>query len=84
ERDRGITITSAAISFDWNAHRINLIDTPGHADFTFVVIRSIRVLDGAVTVLDGVEGVEAQTEKVWHQAQEIKIPRIVFVNKMDR
>ncbi|KAK9237822.1 P-loop containing nucleoside triphosphate hydrolase protein [Lipomyces kononenkoae] len=84
ERDRGITITSAAISFDWNAHRINLIDTPGHADFTFEVIRSIRVLDGAVTVLDGVEGVEAQTEKVWHQAQEMKIPRIVFVNKMDR
>ncbi|KAJ8097738.1 P-loop containing nucleoside triphosphate hydrolase protein [Lipomyces tetrasporus] len=84
ERDRGITITSAAISFDWNVHRINLIDTPGHADFTFEVIRSIRVLDGAVTVLDGVEGVEAQTEKVWQQAQEMKIPRIVFVNKMDR
>ncbi|KAK9388150.1 P-loop containing nucleoside triphosphate hydrolase protein [Lipomyces mesembrius] len=84
ERDRGITITSAAISFDWNAHRINLIDTPGHADFTFEVIRSIRVLDGAVTVLDGVEGVEAQTEKVWQQAHEMNIPRIVFVNKMDR
>ncbi|KAK7207281.1 ribosome-releasing factor 2, mitochondrial [Myxozyma melibiosi] len=84
ERNRGITITSAAISFDWNSHRVNLIDTPGHADFTFEVIRSIRVLDGAVTVLDGVEGVEAQTEKVWHQAKSMGIPRIIFVNKMDR
>ncbi|KAK9456487.1 P-loop containing nucleoside triphosphate hydrolase protein [Dipodascopsis uninucleata] len=84
ERNRGITITSAAISFDWNGNRINLIDTPGHADFTFEVIRSIRVLDGAVTILDGVEGVEAQTEKVWQQASESGIPRIVFVNKMDR
>ncbi|KAK9458874.1 P-loop containing nucleoside triphosphate hydrolase protein [Lipomyces oligophaga] len=84
ERDRGITITSAAITFDWNKHRLNLIDTPGHADFTFEVIRAIRVLDGAVTVLDGVEGVEAQTEKVWNQASEVGIPRIVFVNKMDR
>lgn len=84
ERNRGITITSAAITFDWNNHRVNLIDTPGHADFTFEVIRSIRVLDGAVTVLDGVEGVEAQTEKVWHQAKNMGIPRIIFVNKMDR
>ncbi|KAK9481186.1 P-loop containing nucleoside triphosphate hydrolase protein [Lipomyces japonicus] len=84
ERNRGITITSAAISLDWNSHRINLIDTPGHADFTFEVIRSIRVLDGAVTILDGVEGVEAQTEKVWQQASDMLIPKIVFVNKMDR
>lgn len=84
ERDRGITITSAAITFNWAGHKINLIDTPGHADFTFEVIRSIRVLDGAVTILDGVAGVEAQTEKVWKQASEMGIPRIVFVNKMDR
>lgn len=84
ERSRGITITSAAITFNWADHRINLIDTPGHVDFTFEVIRSIRVLDGAVTILDGVAGVEAQTEKVWKQANEMGIPRIVFVNKMDR
>lgn len=84
ERDRGITITSAAITFNWAGHKINLIDTPGHADFTFEVIRSIRVLDGAVTILDGVAGVEAQTEKVWKQASEMGIPKIVFVNKMDR
>lgn len=82
ERDRGITITSAAITFNWGGYKMNLIDTPGHADFTFEVIRSIRVLDGAVTVLDGVAGVEAQTEKVWKQANNI--PKIVFVNKMDR
>lgn len=82
ERERGITITSAAITFHWDGHRVNLIDTPGHADFTFEVIRAIRVLDGAVTVLDGVAGVEAQTEKVWKQARDI--PKIVFVNKMDR
>ncbi|ODQ66352.1 ribosome-releasing factor 2, mitochondrial [Nadsonia fulvescens var. elongata DSM 6958] len=84
ERERGITITSAAITFEWNGNKINLIDTPGHADFTFEVIRSIRVLDGAVTILDGVAGVEAQTEKVWNQAAEMAIPRIIFVNKMDR
>ncbi|VVT52961.1 uncharacterized protein SAPINGB_P003334 [Magnusiomyces paraingens] len=84
ERDRGITITSAAITFHWRDHKINLIDTPGHADFTFEVIRSLRVLDGAVTILDGVAGVEAQTEKVWKQASEMEIPRIVYVNKMDR
>lgn len=84
ERDRGITITSAAITFNWTDHKINLIDTPGHADFTFEVIRSIRVLDGAVTILDGVAGVEAQTEKVWKQANEMGIPKVVFVNKMDR
>jgi elongation factor G len=84
ERARGITITSAAITFNWADHKINLIDTPGHADFTFEVIRSIRVLDGAITILDGVAGVEAQTEKVWHQARQMHIPNIIYVNKMDR
>lgn len=84
ERNRGITITSAAITFNWDGHRINLIDTPGHADFTFEVVRAIRVLDGVVAILDGVAGVEAQTEKVWKQANEMNIPRLVYVNKMDR
>ncbi|KAG0056259.1 Ribosome-releasing factor 2, mitochondrial [Gryganskiella cystojenkinii] len=84
ERERGITITSAAITFGWNNHRINLIDTPGHVDFTIEVERSIRVLDGAVTILDAVAGVEAQTETVWQQAARQGIPRIAFVNKMDR
>jgi elongation factor G len=100
ERARGITIQSAAITFDWPpqhdtglasstgvnraVHHINLIDTPGHADFTFEVRRSIRVLDGAVCILDGVAGVEAQTEQVWNQASEWKIPRLIFVNKLDR
>ncbi|SCU90408.1 LANO_0D08636g1_1 [Lachancea nothofagi CBS 11611] len=83
ERSRGITIQSAAISFSWqNKFRINLIDTPGHADFTFEVIRSLKVLDGCVTILDAVAGVEAQTEKVWKQAKGI--PKICFINKMDR
>ncbi|KAF9910021.1 Ribosome-releasing factor 2, mitochondrial [Lobosporangium transversale] len=84
ERDRGITITSAAITFGWKDHRINLIDTPGHVDFTIEVERSIRVLDGAVTILDAVAGVEAQTETVWQQAARHGIPRIAFINKMDR
>lgn len=84
ERRRGITIQSAAITIPWNNRKINIIDTPGHADFTFEVIRSLRVLDGAVTILDAVAGVEAQTEKVWKQAQSLNIPKIAFINKMDR
>ncbi|KAI7595233.1 Ribosome-releasing factor 2, partial [Hortaea werneckii] len=99
ERARGITIQSAAISFAWpptgttqplpgshhiTPHNLNLIDTPGHADFTFEVLRSLRVLDGVVCILDGVAGVEAQTEKVWAQASAYRIPRLVFVNKLDR
>lgn len=84
ERERGITIQLAAITIPWNHKKINIIDTPGHADFTFEVIRSLRVLDGAVTILDAVEGVEAQTEKVWKQAHELNIPKIAFINKMDR
>lgn len=84
ERLRGITIQLAAISIPWNTHKINIIDTPGHADFTFEVSRSLRVLDGAVTILDAVAGVEAQTEKVWHQAAALNIPRIAYINKMDR
>ncbi|RCK61040.1 Ribosome-releasing factor 2, mitochondrial [Candida viswanathii] len=84
ERDRGITIQLAAITLPWWKHRINLLDTPGHADFTFEVIRSLRVLDGAVTILDAVAGVEAQTEKVWKQAANLNIPSIIYVNKMDR
>ena len=84
ERLRGITIQLAAITIPWNNNKINIIDTPGHADFTFEVIRSLRVLDGCVTILDAVAGVEAQTEKVWKQAQALKIPRIAFVNKMHR
>lgn len=84
ERERGITITSAAVSASWNGYQVNVIDTPGHVDFTAEVQRSLRVLDGGVAVFDSVAGVEPQSETVWRQATEYKVPRMCFINKMDR
>ena len=84
ERERGITIVSAAVTAEWKDHLINIIDTPGHIDFTAEVQRSLRVLDGGVVVFDSVQGVEPQSETVWRQADKFGVPRICFSNKMDR
>src|SRR3990172_6897770 len=84
ERERGITIVSAAVSAEWNGYQINIIDTPGHIDFTAEVQRSLRVLDGGIVIFDAVQGVEPQSETVWRQADRYAVPRICFVNKMDR
>ena len=84
EKERGITITSAATTANWKGYRFNIIDTPGHVDFTIEVERSLRVLDGAITVIDAQNGVEPQTETVWRQATEFKVPRMLFANKMDK
>ena len=84
EQERGITITSAVTTCDWKNHEIHIIDTPGHVDFTIEVERSLRVLDGAVVVFSAVDGVEPQSETVWHQADKYGVPKIAFINKMDR
>src|SRR5881392_3324554 len=84
EQERGITITSAATASVWKNHRINIIDTPGHVDFTVEVERSLRVLDGAIALFDSVAGVEPQSETVWRQADKYRVPRIAYINKMDR
>ena len=84
ERERGITINAACVTFEWNGHVVNLIDTPGHVDFTAEVERSLRILDGGVVVFSAREGVEAQSETVWRQADRYHVPRIAFINKMDR
>ena len=84
EQERGITITSAATTASWKDHRINIIDTPGHVDFTVEVERSLRVLDGAIALFDSVAGVEPQSETVWRQADKYRVPRIAYINKMDR
>ena len=84
ERERGITIVSAAVSAEWKGYQVNIIDTPGHIDFTAEVQRSLRVLDGGIVVFDAVQGVEPQSETVWRQADRYQVPRICFVNKMDR
>src|ERR1700755_204760 len=84
EQERGITITSAATACEWDGHRINILDTPGHVDFTDEVERSLRVLDGAIALFDSVAGVEPQSETVWRQADKYSVPRIAYINKMDR